>query len=213
MPEMTTQKCRACIDTGTLGPEGECTDPAHQTTPDIAPPQATPPRTTVLSPDWTALGTRSNSSPMFLALRAEVESIIRESAHALNAGRAGGVAGTILATLAHRHGLRPGDAVTTEPDVDRARRALRAFIEHLDAAPSATVLDALNSARPPTCARRSIASASTSATLARPSAPSSSNTAPEAPTSSGRPSRPPTCGTPSPARQGWPSPNATMTDP
>jgi hypothetical protein len=146
MPEMTTQKCRACIDTGTLGPEGECTDPAHQTTPDIAPPQATPPRTTVLSPDWTALGTRSNSSPMFLALRAEVESIIRESAHALIAGRAGGVAGTILATLAHRHGLRPGDAVTTEPDVDRARRALRAFIEHLDAAPSATVLDALNSA-------------------------------------------------------------------
>lgn len=34
MPEMTTtQKCRACIDTGTLGPEGECTDPAHQVAP------------------------------------------------------------------------------------------------------------------------------------------------------------------------------------
>lgn len=92
MPEMTTtQKCRACIDTGTLGPEGECTDPAHQVAPEIGQP---------------------------------------------------------------------------EPDIDRARRALRAFIEHLDAAPSATVLDALNSAllaydppppEPPTDLRDAIA--------------------------------------------------------
>lgn len=101
---------------------------------------------TTNEPDWTAHDGRSNSSPEFHAATAVIEDIIRSSAHTLISGRADAVAGTILATLAHRHGLRPGGSGTGEPDVDRARRALRAFVQHLDAAPSAAVLDALNSA-------------------------------------------------------------------
>lgn len=59
----TTQKCRACIDTGTLGPEGECTDPAHQVAPDVHPRTANEPDLPPLPPKW--------SDPGYLAREAE----------------------------------------------------------------------------------------------------------------------------------------------
>jgi hypothetical protein len=66
--------------------------------------------------DWTVKDGRANSSDQFVKLCAVVEKLIRGSAHDLIAGRADSVAGLILARLAHKHGLRPGDAgEETEP--------------------------------------------------------------------------------------------------
>lgn len=62
-----------------------------------------------LEEDWTfnrATG-HTNSSSLYLEMAAIVEDIIRQSAHALIAGRAGSVARHILAHLAHKHGFRP----------------------------------------------------------------------------------------------------------
>jgi hypothetical protein len=50
---------------------------------------------------------RSNSSELFEELCTAVTSLIRESAHALIAGRADSVARLIMAQLAHVHGLVP----------------------------------------------------------------------------------------------------------
>lgn len=82
---------------------------------------------TTNEPDWTVHDGRSNSSPEFHAATAVIEDIIRSSAHTLISGRADTVAGTILATLAHRHGLRPGVAAP-EPPTD-LRDAIAAAIE------------------------------------------------------------------------------------
>lgn len=56
--------------------------------------------------DWTCKDGRANSSDEYLRLVAEVEQLIRRSAHSLIAGRAQDVAGLIMAQLAHVHGLR-----------------------------------------------------------------------------------------------------------
>lgn len=57
--------------------------------------------------DWTRDETgHSNSSREYLRLVAEVERIIRDSAHALILGRADSVARTIVSNLAHKHGMR-----------------------------------------------------------------------------------------------------------
>lgn len=59
--------------------------------------------------DWTVdLQTgRSNSSPEFLRLSAEVGRIIRDDAHRLLAGRAADTGGLVMAQLAHKQGLAP----------------------------------------------------------------------------------------------------------
>jgi transcriptional regulator with GAF, ATPase, and Fis domain len=59
-------------------------------------------------PDWTwdAKG-RSNSSPAFKKLCAEVELLIRAEAFTLIAGDAGSTARLIMAQLAHVHKLSP----------------------------------------------------------------------------------------------------------
>ncbi len=61
-----------------------------------------------MSHDWTRNrhGT-ANSSADYLLLVDAVERLIRSSAHSLIAGRAGQVAGLIVAQLAHVHGMRP----------------------------------------------------------------------------------------------------------
>jgi hypothetical protein len=59
--------------------------------------------------DWTAdpeTG-RSNSSPLYRDLCAEVERLIRGDSHKLIAGRAGDTVGLIMAQLAHVHHLAP----------------------------------------------------------------------------------------------------------
>lgn len=81
---------------------------------DLADPTGTPPvgpatETGADPADWTAgPDGRANSGHLFETLTDEVERIIRGSAHDLIAGQAGAVARTILARLAHEHGLRPG---------------------------------------------------------------------------------------------------------
>ena len=59
--------------------------------------------------DWTVdpeTG-RANSSPLFRNLVAEVAEVIRSGAFSLLSGHAETVAGTIVANLAHVHGLSP----------------------------------------------------------------------------------------------------------
>ena len=59
--------------------------------------------------DWTVdLKTHiGNSSELYLAIRAEIEDIIRSEGYALINGGARGTAGLILAQLAHRYGFAP----------------------------------------------------------------------------------------------------------
>ena len=59
--------------------------------------------------DWTVNPEtgRSNSSPLFKSLCAEVERLIRGDAHKLIGGRADMTAGLIMAQLAHVHHLAP----------------------------------------------------------------------------------------------------------
>jgi len=65
--------------------------------------------------DWTrGESGASNSSEEFLKLCAAVEGIIRRSAHFLIAGRSDTVARTIVAQLAHVHGLVP------KPPIERS---------------------------------------------------------------------------------------------
>ena len=52
---------------------------------------------------------RSNDSPLFEELVVDVESIIRRDAHTLINGGANSTARLIVAQLAHRHGLAPGE--------------------------------------------------------------------------------------------------------
>jgi hypothetical protein len=56
--------------------------------------------------DW-AFKDGSNSSDKFTSLCAVVERILRDSAHALMSDNADMVARTIVATLAHKHGMAP----------------------------------------------------------------------------------------------------------
>lgn len=100
----------------------------------------TEPAPTAESDDWTAgPGGGSNNSHLSKTLTDEVERIIRNGAHDLIAGRAGTVAGVILARLAHEHGLRPrgerrrapepgtAELGTWKPEVATAVDALRAL--------------------------------------------------------------------------------------
>lgn len=77
----------------------------------------------LLRRDWTtAPDGRVNSSPEFLRLVAEVERLIKGSAHSLLNGRADQTARLILAQLAHVHGLRPGRLEKAKPRALRAGR-------------------------------------------------------------------------------------------
>lgn len=57
--------------------------------------------------DWTVKDGVCNSSEQYLLLVDAVSSLIRSSAHQLIAGDTRGVAGLIVAYLAHRHGMKP----------------------------------------------------------------------------------------------------------
>lgn len=57
--------------------------------------------------DWTAERGRTNSSQAYLELVEFVESLIRQDAHKLIAGRADMTAGLIVSQLAHTYGMRP----------------------------------------------------------------------------------------------------------
>ena len=66
--------------------------------------------------DWTVdpeTG-RSNSSPLFRDLCAEVERLIRSEAFSLINGRIDSVAGLIMAQLAHVHHLAPAETSAPE---------------------------------------------------------------------------------------------------
>ena len=68
---------------------------------------------------------RSNSAPEFVRLCAEVEGLIRQSAHSLIAGRADLVAGLIMAQLAHIHHLAPREIPSRGKYDSTIREALR----------------------------------------------------------------------------------------
>jgi hypothetical protein len=58
--------------------------------------------------DWTVdKSGRSNASPQFIALVAEVDRLIRNSGRSLITGHSLAVARVIVAQLAHVHGLAP----------------------------------------------------------------------------------------------------------
>jgi hypothetical protein len=58
--------------------------------------------------DWTTDDSgRSNSSPLYCELRAEIARLIRDDAYKLLSGNAEATAGLILSQLAHVHGLAP----------------------------------------------------------------------------------------------------------
>jgi hypothetical protein len=57
--------------------------------------------------DWTVANGMCNNSNNFLRLRDEIQELIVDSAYLLLTGRSADVAGSILAQLAHKHGLKP----------------------------------------------------------------------------------------------------------
>lgn len=85
--------------------------------------------------DWTrGPSGATNTSPLFLAVTQKVADLIRSGAHSLLAGNAEGVAGTIVATLAHDHGmtlLAPGEALLPPAwALERVGKRVRGFGEN-----------------------------------------------------------------------------------
>lgn len=74
--------------------------------------------------NWTADDSgASNSSPAFLRLCDVVERIIRGEAHDIVNGRAASVARTIMANLAHAHGLAPTGRAAVPPPLEETCRS------------------------------------------------------------------------------------------
>lgn len=61
----------------------------------------------IVRDDWTAERGHTNSSQAYLELVEFVESLIRQDAHKLIAGRADMTARLIVSQLAHTYGMRP----------------------------------------------------------------------------------------------------------
>jgi hypothetical protein len=88
--------------------------------------------------DWTAKDGRANTSDLFNQVVEAVTQLILESGRTLIAGGAQGVAGTIVAQLAHVHGLVPQNPAL-EVEMAERFKTLRDALEQIgEGMPGAT---------------------------------------------------------------------------